>query len=62
MDTKRDEILDLVRSYVNNLEDYINKGYITSSRRARKALAELIPITRKERQNILKHRIERKGR
>lgn len=62
MDTKRGEILDLVRSYVNNLEDYINKGYITSSRRARKALADLIPITREERKRILEHRIEHKGR
>lgn len=62
MDTKRGEILDLVRAYVNNLEDYIDKGYISSSRRARKALADLIPISRQERKRILEHRIEHKGR
>jgi len=32
MDTNRGEILDLVRSYVNNLEKYITSGTIASSR------------------------------
>jgi hypothetical protein len=62
MDTNRGEILDLVRSYVNNLEKYITSGTIASSRRARQALADIIPLARQERKRILEHRITHKGR
>ena len=56
MDTQKQEILDTVASYIKNVDLYIEKNNKSASTRARKALADLVKLSRNERKRILESR------
>ena len=56
MDTNKQEILDTVASYIKNVDLYIEKNNKSASTRARKALADLVKLSRNERKSILESR------
>ena len=53
MNSQKQEILEVVASYVKNVDLYYEKNNKSASTRARKALADLVKICREERKNIL---------
>ena len=55
-ETKKQEILELVASYVKNIDLFTEKNNKSASTRARKALADLVKLARDERKNILESR------
>lgn len=56
MNSQKQEILEVVASYVKNVDLYYEKNNKSASTRARKALADLVKICREERKNILESR------
>jgi len=55
-ESKKQEILDLVASYVKNIDLFTEKNNKSASTRERKALADLVKLARDERKNILESR------
>ena len=56
MNSQKQEILEVVASYVKNVDLYVEKNNKSASTRARKALADFVKICREERKNILEAR------
>ena len=54
--SQKQEILDTVASYIKNVDLYIEKNNKSASTRARKALADLVKLSRNERKSILESR------